>query len=72
MTLIHIAVLIVSVLVIVVILAQARGAGLGGVFGGQGESTFRTRRGIDRTLFRFTIVLVVIFIALAMLSVRFL
>ncbi len=70
MTLLHIAQIIVSVLVIGIILAQAQGGGLSGIFGGGGESAFRTRRGIERTLFRFTIVLVVVFIILSIISVR--
>ena len=58
-------------MVIVIILAQVRGGGLGGIFGGSGESAFRSRRGVERTLFRFTIVLVAAFIALSIVSVRF-
>lgn len=71
MTLLNIAQIIIAVMVIVVILAQAQGGGLGGIFGGGGESTFRTRRGVERTLFRFTIILVVVFILMSILSVRF-
>jgi len=72
MTLLHIAQIIIALMIIVVILAQVRGGGLGGIFGGSGESAFRSRRGIERTLFRFTIVLVVVFLILSILSVRFL
>ena len=64
-----IAQIIVSVVLIVVLLLQVRGGGLGGIFG-QADSTFRTRRGLEKTLFQFTIVLVVVFIALAILSAR--
>jgi preprotein translocase subunit SecG len=71
MTLLHIAQIIIALIVIVIILAQVRGGGLGGIFGGSGESAFRSRRGIERTLFRFTIVLAVVFIVLSILSVRF-
>ena len=71
MTLLHVAQIVVALMVIIIILAQARGGGLGGIFGGQGESTFRTRRGIEKTLFRFTIVLVVLFMIISILSVRF-
>ena len=59
---------IVSSVLVVVILVQVRGQGLG-LFGG-GESSFRTRRGIEKTLFQFTIVLVVLFIATSIISVR--
>jgi preprotein translocase subunit SecG len=71
MTLLHIAQIIIALMIIVVILAQVRGGGLGGIFGGSGESAFRSRRGIERTLFRFTIALVVVFLVLSILSVRF-
>ncbi len=71
MTLLHIAQIIIALMIIIVILAQVRGGGLGGIFGGSGESAFRSRRGIERTLFRFTIVLVVVFLILSILSVRF-
>jgi preprotein translocase subunit SecG len=70
MSLLNVAQIIIALMVVVVILAQVRGGGLGGIFGGSGESAFRTRRGIERTLFRFTIVLVVVFIVLSMLSVK--
>lgn len=70
MTLIQIALMVIAVVLVVVVLAQIRGGGLSGVFGGGGESTFRTRRGLERTLFRFTIVLIVVFIILCILSVR--
>lgn len=52
--------IIVAVALIVSILLQARGAGLGSVFGGTG-TVFKTRRGIDRLLFRMTIVFTVLF-----------
>lgn len=52
--------IIISVALIVSILLQVRGAGLGSVFGGTG-TVFKTRRGIDRLLFRMTIVFAVVF-----------
>lgn len=64
-----IAQIIVSVVLILVLLVQVRGGGLGGIFG-QADTTFRTRRGLEKTLFQFTIVLVVVFVALAVLSAR--
>jgi preprotein translocase subunit SecG len=71
MTLLHVAQIIVALMVIVIIMAQVRGGGLGGIFGGGGESAFKSRRGVERTMFRFTVVLVVVFVLLAILSVRF-
>ena len=60
--------ILVSIVLIVVILLQAKGAGLGGIFGGQ-TSVFRTKRGVEKTLFQFTIILVVIFLVISMVSV---
>ena len=71
MTLLHVAQIIIAVMVIIIIMAQARGGGLGGIFGGTGESAFKSRRGLERTLFRFTIVLIAVFILISILSVRF-
>ena len=58
----------IAIVFIVVLLFQARGGGVGGIFGGFGGSTFRTRRGIEKTLFRVTIVLAVLFVILAALA----
>ena len=52
--------LIVSVALIFAILLQARGSGLGGTFGGD-SAVYRSRRGIERRLWQFTIVLIALF-----------
>jgi preprotein translocase subunit SecG len=52
--------IIVAVALTIAILLQARGAGLGSVFGGSG-AVFKTRRGIDKLLFRTTIGLAIVF-----------
>ena len=58
---------IVAVLLIIVILMQNKSAGVGGVFGGGGGETFHTeKRGLEKTLFQGTIVLILIFIGLAL------
>jgi len=61
-----IAQILVAVALIATILFQLHGGGLGGIFG-QAESVYRTRRGIEKTLFKLTIALTVIFIVLAVL-----
>ncbi|HET8581230.1 MAG TPA: preprotein translocase subunit SecG [Candidatus Paceibacterota bacterium] len=54
--------IILSVLLILAILMQRTGASLGGAFGADNFSTgFHTRRGLEKTLFRATIVLGVLF-----------
>ncbi|MGQ9683973.1 MAG: preprotein translocase subunit SecG [Anaerolineae bacterium] len=64
----NIAQIIVSVALIVVVLLQAKGGGLSTIFGGEG-SVYRTRRGLEKTLFQFTIVLAVVFGLISLLSV---
>ena len=66
----NIAQIMVSIVLIGVLLLQVRGGGLGGIFG-QPDSTFRTRRGVEKTLFQFTIALVILFVILAILSLKF-
>lgn len=63
----QVAQIIISIALIVSILLQARGAGLGSVFGGTG-TVFKTRRGIDKLLFRFTIVFTVLFVLISLLG----
>jgi preprotein translocase subunit SecG len=66
----HIVQVILAVFLIVLILFQSKGAGLGSVFGGT-ESVFTTRRGIERTLFMFTIYTAAAFLVFSLLVVRF-
>lgn len=50
-----------AVLMVLAILLQQRGASLGAGFGSSGE-LYTTRRGLDKSLFEFTIVMAVIFV----------
>lgn len=61
--------IVLATILTVVILMQSRGAGFGGAFGTQG-AVFRTRRGIERYLFRGTVILAALFIAVSLLSAR--
>jgi preprotein translocase subunit SecG len=62
--------IIIAVAVIVFILLQARGAGLGSVFGGSSAgSVFKTRRGVERLIFNITVVLVILFALVSVASV---
>jgi preprotein translocase subunit SecG len=51
---------IIGVFLMVAILLQARGSGLSATFGGD-SSVYRSRRGIERRLWQFTILLAVLF-----------
>lgn len=68
-TYLNIAQLLVSLALIFAVLFQVKGGGLGGVFGSP-ETVFRTRRGIEKTLLRFTLVLIVLFVIVSVMSVR--
>jgi preprotein translocase subunit SecG len=64
------AMAVVSVALIVVILLQSRGAGLGGLSGGDyGGGSYHVRRGVERLLFNVTIGLSIVFFALAIANV---
>jgi len=58
---------ILAVALTVAILLQQRGAGVGGAFGGE-ITAYRSRRGIERTLFRLTIVLAVLWVVFSVLA----
>ena len=62
-----IAQLILAGALIAAILLQQRGTGLGGAFGGE-VTAYRSRRGIERTLFRLTIVLSILFVVFSLLN----
>ncbi|MDP3795160.1 MAG: preprotein translocase subunit SecG [bacterium] len=62
--------IVVSALLIATILVQQRGSGLSGVFGGEG-AVYHTRRGMEKIIFRTTIVLAVLFIGSALGHVIF-
>lgn len=63
-----VAQILVAVALVAVILLQVHGGGLGGIFG-QPDSVYRTRRGIEKTLFRLTIALACVFVVLAIVTV---
>lgn len=65
-----IAQLLVAIALIVVILFQLHGGGMGGIFG-QTDSVFRTRRGVERSLFILTIVLAIVFVIVAVILVLY-
>jgi preprotein translocase subunit SecG len=60
----NIALIVIAVGLILSILFQVKGGGLGGIFG-QAETVYRTRRGVEKTLFTMTIGLAILFVALS-------
>lgn len=67
-TALNIVMIIVSVVLILVVLLQTKGSSFSGAFGGDTSSIYRTRRGIEKTLFQFTIGIGALFVVLAILS----
>jgi len=61
-----IAQILIAIALIATVLFQLRGGGIGGIFG-QADSVYRTRRGIESTLFKLTIILAVLLVVLATL-----
>jgi preprotein translocase subunit SecG len=68
-TYLNVVQIILSIALILVILLQVRGGGLGGIFG-QPDTVYRTKRGVEKTLFQLTIALAVLFITISILSLR--
>jgi len=65
----NIALIIISVLLVVSVIMQSKGAGLGGLTGADTGSVFTARRGVERTLFKLTIVLSALFFLLVLVLV---
>lgn len=68
-TYLNIAQAVLAIALILAILLQVRGGGLGGIFG-QPDTVYRTKRGVEKTLFQLTIVLAVMFIILSIVTLR--
>ena len=64
----NISQIIVSIILITAVLLQQRGTGLSATFGGEGN-IYRTKRGIEKALFILTIVLAIIFFAIAIANI---
>ena len=69
-TYLDIAMIVISIALIASVILQSKGAGLGGLPGSDSGGFYSARRGIEKTLFRITVVLSVIFMVLAVITVR--
>ncbi len=68
-TYLDIALIITSIALIASVILQSKGAGLGGLTGADTGGIFTARRGVEKLLFRVTIVLSFLFFTLAIMSV---
>lgn len=66
---IYLALILISVALVAVVLLQSKGGGLGGIFGGDGSGMYRSKRGVEKTLFQLTIALAVAFLLLDLIAV---
>jgi preprotein translocase subunit SecG len=64
-----IAQIVLSVAIVAVVLLQVRGGGLGGIFG-QADTVYRTKRGAEKILFQLTIVLVIFFAIVSLITLK--
>ncbi|MBF6614254.1 MAG: preprotein translocase subunit SecG [Chloroflexi bacterium] len=61
--------ILLGAVLVLALLLQAKGSGFSGIFGGGDSSAvYRTRRGFERRLFQFTIVLSVVFFLVALIN----
>jgi preprotein translocase subunit SecG len=67
-TAISLAMIVVSIVLTLVILLQTKGSSFSGAFGGDTSSIYRTRRGVEKTLFQFTIGIAALFVVLAIVA----
>jgi preprotein translocase subunit SecG len=66
----YLAQIVLAVSLTVLVTLQAKDAGLSQMFGGGDMGVMRTRRGVEKTMFQATIVLGLVFILLAIVTVR--
>ncbi len=64
----RIVLMVVSVVLIGLVMLQARGSGLAGMFGGDG-GVYKTRRGVEKTVYNATIVFSAIFLTISLVIV---
>jgi len=65
----NVAQIVLAIGLVLAILLQVRGGGLGGIFG-QADTVYRTKRGLEKTLFQLTIALVVLFIIISLVRLK--
>ncbi len=67
----YVAQVVLAIALVLIILLQVRGGGLGGIFG-QADTVYRTKRGLEKTLFQFTVALAIIFVLISIISLKLL
>lgn len=66
----YLAQIVLAIAIIAVVLIQLKDAGMSNMFGGSGDmGVYKTRRGVEKTLFNATIILSTIFMILCVVTV---
>lgn len=68
-TYLYLAQILMAIVITVLVLLQAKNAGLSNIFGGGDMGVYKTKRGVEKTLFNATIGLGIAFLVLALISV---
>ncbi len=68
-TFLYLAQLVVAIALSALVLLQAKDAGLSSMFGGSDMGVYKTRRGVEKTMFNATIALGIVFAVLAVITV---
>ncbi|HUZ02153.1 MAG TPA: preprotein translocase subunit SecG [Thermomicrobiaceae bacterium] len=67
-TALYLGMILVSLVLTLVVVLQSKGSGFSGAFGGDTGSIYHTRRGVEKTLFQFTIGIAAVFVLLGLVS----
>ena len=65
----NVAQIVLAIGLVLAVLLQVRGGGLGGIFG-QADTVYRTKRGLEKTLFQLTVALAVLFIVISLVRLK--
>jgi preprotein translocase subunit SecG len=66
----YLAQIVLAIVIIVLVLLQSKDAGMSNMFGGGGDmGVYKTRRGVEKTLYNATIVIGTVFMLLCLVTV---
>jgi preprotein translocase subunit SecG len=65
----YLAQIILALIITALVLLQAKDAGMSNIFGGGDMGVYKTRRGVEKTMFNATIGAGILFLVLALVSV---
>jgi preprotein translocase subunit SecG len=66
----YLAQIVLAIAIIVIVMIQSKDAGMSNMFGGSGDmGVYKTRRGVEKTLFNATIILGILFMVLCLVTV---